>query len=220
MRAWTFAIVSILGGFAAGCSGLGGSSPSAEAPASPASPPSAEAGTAHAATTAAPAGLPDLGRDLQRGACENGPGAEGADSYFLGAYTLDGDQVSGWERWQLFANAKWKARGGRDCSIEWHITGRTEGVHKCGSCDLGLRVHGQADVEGSDCPEELVKGHRAPTGEIVGGEAVDFDQIYDVERRADGTARIYFGKSGKLLGEGYHDAHGIVWRSAHSCRWF
>lgn len=165
-------------------------------------------------------GLPNVGSNLAHGRCANGPGAEGADSYFVGDFKFNGDQVTGTERWQLFANPKWKARGGRDCAIEWTITGSKVGKGACSQCDMGVRFHAVADVTGSNCPEELVKGRELPNGRRVGGEANDFDQTYALERRGDGSVRVYFAKSGKLLAEGYHNGGGFNYVTSHACKWF
>ena len=53
--------------------------------------------TVEAAPTPAASSLPDVTAKLTRGQCGDGPGAEGADSYFSGSFTLDGTTVSGTE---------------------------------------------------------------------------------------------------------------------------
>jgi hypothetical protein len=121
----------------------------------------------------------------------------------------------------LYANPKWTAKGGRDCSVTWNITGsQSPGGGACGTCDTTLSFQAVADVHGSQCPEELVLGRLLPNGQRAGGEAQNFSQTYGIERRPDGTARVYFGRSGKLLGEGYHDSTGVTYASSHSCKWF
>ncbi|MEL6344520.1 MAG: hypothetical protein AAFV53_15495 [Myxococcota bacterium] len=164
--------------------------------------------------------LPNVGDNLRHGLCANGPGSEGADSYFVGAFSISGNNVTGSEKWQLFANPKWQARGGRDCSIEWSVRGTTADTGACGNCDLGVRFHATANVAGSNCPEELVRGRINAQGRRVGGEANDFDQHYAIQRRADGSAKIFFAKSGKLLAEGYYNEGGFNYVTDHACKWF
>ena len=200
--------------------------PAAPAPSTPtthadADPAPAPHGGGSGGSTDGGGALPDVSGDMRGGQCGNGPGAEGADSYFLGQFAVSGGQVTGEERWQLYANEKWKARGGRDCTITWRITGQqVSDTGACGRCDLAVRFHASADISGSNCPEELVKGRLLPNGQRAGGEAQDFDNTYAVERKPDGSARIYFAKSGKLLGEGYHNASGFNYVSDHACKWF
>jgi len=154
------------------------------------------------------------------GQCEDGPGAEGADSHFFGQYTFSGSKVSGEERWLLTANEKWKKRGGLDCQIRWTVEGtKTAAPSTCGSCAYGIELHAEPDMAASTCPEEMLTGRRAPTGEMVGGEAVPFDQSYGVSVQGD-KATLRFAKSGKVLAEGYANADAITWVSDHACKWF
>ena len=44
-----------------------------------------------------------------------------------------------------------------------------------------------------DCPEDLAKGE---TGQQIG---------YDIDLKEDGTVDVYFARSGKRVGEGYHN---------------
>ena len=84
----------------------------ADKPAADAPPPSPTAQPpAETPQPASAATLPDLTEGLVSGQCEDGPGAEGADSHFFGQYTFSGSKVSGEERWLLTANEKWKKRG-------------------------------------------------------------------------------------------------------------
>ena len=165
------------------------------------------------------ASLPDVESAMASGMCANGPGAEGADSYFTGEFQVTGETVSGTESWVLFANPRWQARGGNDCRLIWDVTGRVVNPRNCTGCDLGIAFKAVPRLD-SDCPEELVQGRKLATGQRVGGEGVPFDQVYSVERRPDGTARVFFGKSGKLLAEGYHAEGRVRWLSAHACKWF
>ena len=166
------------------------------------------------------AALPDLKANLAHGKCSNGPGNVGADSYFVGNFKYAGNNLSGDETWVLFANPKWAALGGNDCELKWNVTGtRTKDVGSCASCSEGVTFHAEP-VMSSNCPAELVQGHKSPTGETVGGEGVAFDQKYALQKGANGAVKVYFAKSGKLLGEGYMDGTGFTYVSNHSCRWF
>jgi hypothetical protein len=183
-------------------------------------PPAQAAPEAH--TAPAPAdkgGLPDVESGMVDGMCANGPGAEGADSYFTGRFSVKDGVVSGTESWVLFANPKWEARGGKDCRLIWDVKGKVVKPRNCTNCDLGIEFNAVPRLD-SDCPEELVQGRKLPTGQRVGGEGVAFDQMYSIQRSADGKVRVFFGKSGKLLGEGYHAGDEVSWLSAHSCKWF
>jgi len=172
------------------------------------------------AVEAATDALPDVSSNLQSGRCENGPGAEGADSYFSGEFTVAGNTVTGTETWTLFANEKWKEKGGLDCSITWSISGSVSGTGACSTCSQGVQFHATADVDGSNCPDELVQGRLLPDGRRAGGEGVDFDNSYAIENGADGAIKIYFAQSGRLLGEGYMQGERFNYVSDHQCKWF
>jgi hypothetical protein len=164
-----------------------------------------------AATPAPPSSnkLPDIRGGLERGGCDDGPGNEGADSHFVGDIHINGSTVSGSESWVLFANPKWKAKGGGDCEVTWRLTGRTGATGACSDCDLGIVIKAQPDVEGSGCPKDLVKR-----------EARAFDTEYAIKRTKDGVAWVYWAKSGKLLGQGYHSRDHLNYASQHQCKWF
>jgi hypothetical protein len=200
--------------------------PAPAAPAPTEQPPTAPVSTAPDAAPA-PGGsgggggsLPDVAANLARGQCSSGPGAEGADSYFTGTFTVSGNTVTGTERWILYANPKWEAKGGNDCYIEWRLSGTVAGTGACGACDQGVQFQATADKHSGNCPEELRLGRLLPDGRRVGGEANDFSQTYAIKRGADGSTKVYFAKSGKLLGEGYHSGDSFNYVSAHQCKWF
>jgi len=180
-----------------------------DAPGTPAEAPAGAPAEAPAGAATATGPLPDLTKGLLAGACENGPGREGADSHFVGSVSLNGSTASGKEAWILGANALWKARGGKDCKIEWALSGAKVGVGACADCDYGLMMTATPDITGSDCPEELVKR-----------EAKPMDLRYDVKALPDGTALVFFSKSGKRLAQGYHNASGLTYASQHQCKWF
>lgn len=199
----------------------------AEPPASPAPAPATDlapppvAEPALTDSTGGAAGLPDVSASLPKGQCSSGPGNEGADSYFVGDIKINGSQITGTETWVLYANPKWKAKGGRDCTLTWNITGSmASGGGSCGACDSTLTLSAVAQKDSSNCPEELIFGRLLPNGQRAGGEGTDWSNRYAIQRRPDGTVKVHFAGSGKLLGEGYHNAGGLNYVSAHQCKWF
>ena len=77
--------------------------------------------------------------DFETGQCEGaGPGA---DSWFSGEITLADGQVTGIERWHLFPNKTWAARGASECTLTWVVTGTTATKGKCTDCDLSVTFH-------------------------------------------------------------------------------
>ncbi len=202
----------------------GPDAPTTETPAGPAAEAPAEEApsttAAEAPATDPAASLPNVAEGLVKGQCNNGPGAEGADSHFASTLRLAGNAVTGDERWILYTNPKWAAKGGKDCEIVWSITGtKTAAPPTCGSCSYGVSFKASPDMSRSNCPEEMMLGRKAPTGETVGGEAVAFEQSYGVQVSGD-RATVYFAKSGKRLGEGYANDAAVKWVSDHQCKWF
>ena len=195
------------------CSGEPAAAPTAAPGGGPAPAQAQAAAPAAKPVAATPAGsakpLPDLTKDLLTGACEDGPGKEGADSHFFGKFTFKGDTVGGEERWLLNANQHWKNKGGSDCSITWHVSGSKVETGACADCDFGLMLTGEPDIEGSDCVEGLVKA-----------DAKRQELRYDVKLQADGTAFLYYAKSGRRLAQGYHNGSAVTWLSPHQCKWF
>ena len=206
--------------FLYGCPDNDAKTPTAEATA-PAAPAKPAAPVATGSANAAPAAgnLPDLKAGLAKGLCANGPGNEGADSYFYGELSVDGDKVTGMEQWILFANPKWQAKGGADCVMEWALTGTTTGTGSCADCDSGVKLHATFR-SGKGCPEELIIGRERPDGKRVGGEGQDWDNAYALKKKGDGSLAVYFAKSGKLLGEGHSKGSRYNYLSAHACKWF
>lgn len=154
------------------------------------------------------AALPDLKKGLSREGCDNGPGVMGAASYFVGELKITDTSVRGEEEWVLFANKKWAATNGGDCTVRWSLSGSKTGTSACGRCDFGVSLTNQLDMTGSNCPEDLTKGD---TGQQIG---------YDIDVKDDGTVDIFFSRSGKRVGEGYHDNGTIRYVTDMSCRWF
>lgn len=163
---------------------------------------------------AAPAAMPDL----PHGQCENG--ATGADSYFVGRFTIDGEAVTGTETWVLYANDAWVKHGGNSCTLSWNVKGNTAPHGKCAGCALSIQFHAEPDVSGSNCPAELLTGRQLSSGQKVGSEAQAFDQLYDVMTQGDGAAVVTFGKSGKELGRGSYTGGVLTYTSGHQCKFF
>ena len=153
-------------------------------------------------------GLPNLKKGLSREGCDNGPGVMGAASYFVGELKISDTSVSGEEEWILFANKKWAATNGGDCTVRWSLSGSKTGTSACGRCDFGVSLTNQLDMTGSNCPEDLTKGD---TGQQIG---------YDIDLKDDGTVDVFFSRSGKRVGEGYHSNGTIRYVTDMSCRWF
>ena len=153
--------------------------------------------------------LPDLSQGLSREGCDNGPGEAGAASYFVGELRISPQgTVQGSEEWLMFANSKWKARNGADCKVVWSLQGTTTPPTACAGCGLGVTLTNYMDLGSSTCPEDMAKGE---TGKQI---------RYDLDLRKDGTAVVYFSRSGKRVGEGYHEDNTVRFVTDMSCRWF
>lgn len=158
--------------------------------------------------------------DLPHGHCADGPGAEGADSYFVGSLALAESAVKGTETWNLYANPQWKAKGGHDCQLTWNVTGtKIADVGKCASCDWALKLTAKPLTESSSCPSELVSGRTAPTGEIVGGEGTPWTETYAVDVEGQ-QITVYFAKSGRQMAAGTFVDNQITYITNHQCKWF
>ena len=152
--------------------------------------------------------LPDLREGLSKSGCDNGPGGAGAASYFVGTLNISGSSVSGQEEWIMYANKKWKAVGGKDCVVRWTLNGNKSSPKACGSCTLGVALTNAIDLVDSTCPEDMAKNS---TGKPIN---------YDIRLHDDGRAEVYFARSGKKVGEGYHNNNTITYVTDMSCRWF
>jgi hypothetical protein len=184
-------------------------SSNAESPAEPLSESSPKAvATPTATASTSTSALPDLKAGLSREGCDNGPGVMGAASYFVGEITLAENNASGSEEWVLFANQKWAASNGKDCTVRWSLHGSKTSTQACGRCDFGVSLTNTMDVTGSDCPEDMAKGE---TGQQIN---------YDIDLKDDGTVDVFFARSGKRVGEGYHNNGVIRYATDMSCRWF
>ncbi len=230
MKLTLFLLLAACGGQSPSTQAPEASAPSVEAPAAPtpepaAAAPAPESGVANAASAS---GLPDLGANLPHGKCESVVGnsnVTGADTYYVGDFTLNGDTVTGRERFFVFANSKLQQSKhwgvGPSCVLEFKVTGKVGAKGACSGCDLGIQIHAEP-VAGSNCPDELVNGRDDPHGgsKKVGGHGAPYDVGYDIQRKADGTAAFFFSKSGKPLAQGYHKDGAINYVTDHKCSWF
>ena len=177
----------------------------------PAPSPTQAEPSAASAPKASSSSLPDLTKEFESGQCEEIKGAQvaGADSYFHGSFKISGEAVSGSETWWLHANQTWTERGGTACTIDWQVRGMKVATGACRDCDFGLQLSATPEVGNSKCPEELLKREARPQ-----------DLRYDVRLSSNGEAFVYYAKSGKLLGQGFHKDGEIVYRTQHQCKWF
>jgi hypothetical protein len=152
--------------------------------------------------------LPDLTTGLSKTGCDNGPGGAGAASYFVGELKITDGNVTGEEQWLLYANKQWKAGEGKDCVVRWTLNGNTNPIQACGSCSVGVSLTNAMDKVGSTCPEKIAENET--------GQAIN----YDISLLEDGRAIVYFSRSGKKVGEGYHQNGTIKYVTDLSCRWF
>jgi hypothetical protein len=171
------------------------------------------------AATTALAG--SAGDGLERGKCDNGPGAAGADSYFVGKLAISDTEVKGTETWVLFANQKWKALEGADCELEWAIEGKKgTDVGMCVDCDFSLSLSATPQAASSSCPEELVLGRKAKhSDERVGGEAKPWTETYAVKVEGD-KAYVYFAESARKISTGTFTDGTLSYVTNHQCKWF
>jgi hypothetical protein len=157
-------------------------------------------------------------QEFATGRCE-GDGT-GADSYFSGMLSVTNGEVVGVERWHLFPNKSWAARGAGPCTLAWTVTGKVGAVGKCADCDLSVTFRAVPGEASDTCPAELLQGRLTRTGQRVGSEFGVFEGHYDIRRGADGAAAVFFAKSGKALGTGKVEGETIHWQSNHQCKWF
>ena len=164
--------------------------------------------TTHASNTS---GMPDLLQGLATDGCDDGPGIFGAADYFYNRFQIDGKKVQGTETWILHPNkklvGKWQAEGVTgSCKVVWNLKGEVVPVNRKG--DLGIKVVNQ--LVSDTCPKEIVNKYE-DTGKTI---------VYDVMRSSDGTAKFFFARSGKFVGQGHHTKNKLQFITDKSCRWF
>lgn len=170
-----------------------------------------------AADTATLEAALDLSGELQRDAagCEDvsGTAVPGAAATFVGRYLeRAGGDMRGWtgtEQWVLFANAAWRGVGGSDCVVTWTVNAVVAEAGACATCDYGMSVEASVDISATTCPAELYAGDET------------FSTTYGVDTRDDGTASVYYARSGNLLADrGAWNARGLGYRTDRACKWF
>jgi hypothetical protein len=161
-----------------------------------------------------------LTEHLEAGRCEKD--TPGADGWFVGDYQIAEDgTMKGVERLLLVPNKAWAAQKVEACEIRWNLTGRLAAPGKCSSCEMSLEVVAKADLEASTCPQELLTGRKSQhNGQLVGGEASDFTQHYDVDVDDEGRASVRFAKSGREVGQGLYLGGRLSWVSGHQCKFW
>jgi hypothetical protein len=135
----------------------------------------------------------------------------GATSYYVGAFDISGDEVTGYEAWVLFANDTWAEGEGYDCQILWTAEGEKTDSRACSSCEYGLNLTMTMDMVGSDCVEGL-KNDTAL-------DASTFETFYNVAVSDAGETTFYFA-SGNPLGTGEVDGSTVTYVSDAACKWF
>lgn len=164
--------------------------------------------------TATAMAMPEVRGEVEKGKCENGPGAAGADETYIGSFKVEGTTVTGTETRVLYANEKWKksknelGEVGGDCEVTWKLEGERIDPLGCTTCDFGIKVQADADFAKSTCHKGLYT------------DALHQTLSYDVKKAEDGTLTLHFHKSGKKLGRGYHDGKNFSYITPHRCNWF
>ncbi len=144
--------------------------------------------------------------------CEevSGVATPGAASYFRGGYVRQPDGTwNGEEHWHLYANTAWRALGGEDCAVRWEMVATETSAGACATCTFGLEVSATLDVTSTTCPEALYEGDET------------FSTTYAIATRDDGTAGVYFARSGTLLTEtAVFDDGAMGFLTPRTCTWF
>lgn len=158
-----------------------------------------------------PPDLPAIsGEGEDPGDCEefSGTSLPGAATMFYGVYWASGDgQWTGEERWQIFANAAWRAIDGADCEVVWSATATETSTPSCAGCDLGLSTVLELDTAATSCDPEIVSD-------------MGSTETYGIALKSGGDATWYFAGSGERLGDGHHVDGGMNFLTDPSCRWW
>jgi len=153
--------------------------------------------------------LPDLTEGLDQDVCENGPGDEGATTYYLGTYlNVQGAPFEGTEQWIWYANSDWEAVGGADCVVTWNVVGTECTTDACTDCDLGIIASAELDLDATTCPKAGYSGMES------------WEERYAVRYNDDGSASWFFATSGNDFASGYWTDAGQNFVTDASCWWF
>lgn len=144
--------------------------------------------------------LPDVTEAIDEDVCTE---YLGATSYFYGAYTREGDDWYGEEKWLLFANEQWEAEGGADCEVVWNTVAVEGLVGACVGCDFSLTISATVDQGRTTCDPAIAGG--AP-----------WTETYDIDTVGE-QASVYYHDSGTYLGAGYANDDTFNFLSDVSC---
>lgn len=144
-------------------------------------------------------------------ACDgyDGTPIPGGTSYFVGAYSINGSDVSGEERWIILSNDTWEnTEDGGDCEIVWTMVGSTQDPQGCAACDFGIAASGSVDRGRTTCPDEIYAGDE------------NMQVSYSILRSESGESSWYFSASGNPLGTGSWSDSAIDFVSDGECVFF
>jgi hypothetical protein len=126
-------------------------------------------------------------------ACEgfDGTPIPGGTSFFVGAYEINGTDVTGEERWVILSNDAWEeTEDGGDCEVVWTMIGATQDPQNCGACDFGIAASGTVNRDRSTCPSDLYAGEE------------NIQVSYSILRSESEDSTWYFSGSGNQFGSG------------------
>ena len=144
--------------------------------------------------------------------CEelDGTAHPGASTYFAGSYTLDGDNLYGFEEAIYVANSSWEPiLESTECRVTWTLTGSVVQNSACTACDIHIEVSAMLDESQSDCPSELAADWQN-----------SWTAIYGIARNNDGSSDWFFGSSGNYFASGTHSNNAMDFLSDVQCSWF
>jgi hypothetical protein len=148
-------------------------------------------------------------------ACEDFDGTPyaGATGFFVGDYQVQGNILSGFEEWVLFANSTWESATpypGWDCAIRWDVFGTINEPKDCVGCSHEIALDLTWNEPESTCQPALQ--------EIEGPDG-EGNVVYYVQALPDGTARFEF-PSGTYIGTGILTGARAAWASEGQCAVF
>jgi hypothetical protein len=157
-------------------------------------------------------GLPDARDRMVRSGedCEDIAGHDDVPAARLWYWgELSGDAETGFtgvEAWYFFGNTSWYARGLEDCEVHFDLSDiEVTGAGACSTCDYGVKVEAEVNLDLTTCPPSLYAGYETMT------------EAYAIELLGDGSASWYFPGSGNALGDGYWDSTGVNYLADDGC---
>jgi hypothetical protein len=144
------------------------------------------------------------------GTCESFDGYthEGATRFYVGAFNVSGEDVTGYEAAVLFPNTSLQETVPEftQCEVWFSATGIKEDPVACGSCDYSLNLHFTLDRTKTSCIDDYVNSSFDTA----------YDVVYDVAIDGSGNSTFYFD-SGTELGSGIGNDNGATYASDKSC---